>query len=263
MTKDRVRERLRHKMRAVTPWDYERLVLSEFPEIFKVKCFTNLCSLDKELFTHDFNRNLALAQKPGHVLVIPVAGQNNGVMPEGKLPRVSRVVLEKIQMFLSRHASPFAKISVENPVYERIRVRCRVSFTGRENPGRDIRRLNRVLWEYLSPWHPKGYEGRFGWQIRSEDVMAHISSQPYVNGLTRFSMLKMTDKTRGWYGLFDTCDPVHTGDAPELIQPFYPWSLAVPDTHHTIETVDSAVSEKGEAVGVNTLEIGTTFIIDR
>jgi hypothetical protein len=263
MTKDRVRERLRHKMRAVTPWDYERLVLSEFPEVFKVKCFTNLCSLDKELFTHDFNRNLALAQKPGHVLVIPVAGQNNEGLTEGKLPRVSRVVLEKIQTFLSCHASPFAKISVENPVYERIRVRCRVSFTGRENPGRDIRRLNRVLWEYLSPWHPKGYEGRFGWQIRSEDVMAHISAQPYVKGLTRFSMLKVTDKTRGWYGLFDTCDPVHTGDAPELIQPFYPWSLAVPDTHHTIETVDSAVPEKGEPVGVNTLEIGTTFIIDR
>ncbi|MCG8548864.1 MAG: hypothetical protein MI799_00520 [Desulfobacterales bacterium] len=263
MTKDRVRERLRHKMRAVTPWDYERLVLSEFPEVFKVKCFTNLCSLDKELFTHDFNRNLSLAQKPGHVLVIPVAGQNNAVMPEGKLPRLSRVVLERIRMFLSRHASPFAKISVENPVYERIRVRCRVAFAGRENPGRDIRRLNRVLWEYLSPWHPKGYGGRFGWQIRSEDVMAHISGQPYVNGLTRFSMLKMTDKTRGWYGLFDTSDPLHTGEAPELIQPFYPWSLAVPDTHHTIETVESAVPEKGEPVGIDTLEIGTSFIIDR
>ncbi|WP_020589081.1 baseplate J/gp47 family protein [Desulfobacter curvatus] len=263
MTKNRIRERLRHKMRAVTPWDYERLVLAEFPEVFKVKCFTNLSSLDKELFTHDFNRNLTLAQKPGNVLVVPVAGHTNEAMPEGKLPRLSRVILERIRKFLSRHASPFAKISVENPVYERIRVRCRVAFADRENPGRDIRRLNRTLWEYLSPWHPEGYGGRFGWQIRSEDVMAHISGQPYVKGLTRFSMLKMTDKTRGWYGLFDTSDPLHTIEAPELIQPFYPWSLAVPDTRHTIETVDVAVPEKGEPVGINTLEIGTTFIIDR
>lgn len=263
MTKDRVRERLRHKMRAVTPWDYERLVLAEFPEVFKVKCFTNLSSLDKEAFTHDFNQNLTLAQRPGHVLVVPVAGQDNEVLPGDKLPRLSRVVLERIQNFLSRHASPFAKISVENPVYERIRVRCRVAFAGRENPGRDIRQLNRALWEYLSPWHPEGYGGRFGWQLRSEDLMAHISRQPYVNRVTRFSMLKITDKSRDWYGLFDTRDPFYTGEAPKLIQPFYPWSLAVPDTRHTIEAAEIAVPEEAGPVGINTLEIGTTFIIDR
>lgn len=263
MTKTRVRERLRHKMRAVTPWDYERLVLSEFPEVFKVKCFTNLASLDKELFTHDFNRNLALAQRPGHVLVVPVARQKNGDEPEGKLPRLSRVVLERIQAFLTLHASPFAKISVENPVYERIRVRCRVTFSGRENPGRDIRRLNRALWAYLSPWHPEGYGGRFGWQIRSEDLMAYICRQPYVTGVSRFSMLKMTDKTRDWYGLFDTRDPFYNGEAPELIQPFYPWSLAVPAAGHTIETADHVVLEKAGPAGINTLEVGSTFIIDR
>ena len=262
-TKDRVRERLRHKMRAVTPWDYERLVLAEFPEVFKVKCFTNLSSLDKDAFTHDFNQNLILAQRPGYVLVVPVAGQKNEVLPGGKLPRLSRVVLEKIRKFLARHASPFAKISVENPVYERIRVRCRVAFAGRENPGRDILRLNRALWKYFSPWHPEGYGGRFGWQIRSEDLMAYISGRPYVTGVTRFSMLKITDKTRDWYGLFDTRDPFYIGEASELILPFYPWSLAVPDTHHTIEAADNVVPENAEPVGINTLEIGTTFIIDR
>ena len=34
----RVSERLRHKDRAVTMWDYERLVLEQFPDIYKVKC---------------------------------------------------------------------------------------------------------------------------------------------------------------------------------------------------------------------------------
>ena len=33
----RVSERLRHKGRAITPWDYERLVLNRFPSIYKVK----------------------------------------------------------------------------------------------------------------------------------------------------------------------------------------------------------------------------------
>ena len=34
----RVAERLRHRARALTPWDCERLVLQAFPEVFKLKC---------------------------------------------------------------------------------------------------------------------------------------------------------------------------------------------------------------------------------
>jgi hypothetical protein len=37
----RVSERLRHKARAITPWDYEHLVLDRFPVIYKVKCITH------------------------------------------------------------------------------------------------------------------------------------------------------------------------------------------------------------------------------
>ena len=37
----RVSERLRHKHRAITPWDYEHIVLDRFPSIYKVKCITH------------------------------------------------------------------------------------------------------------------------------------------------------------------------------------------------------------------------------
>jgi hypothetical protein len=37
----RVSERLRHKNRGVNIWDYERLVLDEFPELYKVKCLNH------------------------------------------------------------------------------------------------------------------------------------------------------------------------------------------------------------------------------
>lgn len=37
----RVSERLRHKGRAITAWDYEHLVLDRFPSIYKVKCITH------------------------------------------------------------------------------------------------------------------------------------------------------------------------------------------------------------------------------
>ena len=37
----RASERLRHKARAITPWDYEHLVLDRFPSIYKVKCISH------------------------------------------------------------------------------------------------------------------------------------------------------------------------------------------------------------------------------
>jgi len=37
----RVSERLRHKGRAITAWDYEHLILDRFPSIYKVKCITH------------------------------------------------------------------------------------------------------------------------------------------------------------------------------------------------------------------------------
>lgn len=37
----RVSERLRHKHRAITPWDYEHLVLDRFATIYKVKCISH------------------------------------------------------------------------------------------------------------------------------------------------------------------------------------------------------------------------------
>jgi len=37
----RVSERLRHKGRAISAWDYEHLVLDRFPSIYKVKCITH------------------------------------------------------------------------------------------------------------------------------------------------------------------------------------------------------------------------------
>lgn len=52
----RVSERLRHKDRAVTLWDYEHLVLESFTQIHKVKCLNHM-SKDSEI-------------APGHVKVV-------------------------------------------------------------------------------------------------------------------------------------------------------------------------------------------------
>jgi hypothetical protein len=259
--KYRVRDRLRHKMRAVTAWDYERLVLEQFPGIFKVKCFPNMVSDKKDAFSHEFKKNLALSTKAGHVLVIAVADGRNLAQPGTSPPRLSRVVLERIKDFLTGHAPASARISVQNPKYEQVRVVCSVKFNRIESPGKNTRRLNHDIFTYLSPWHGSGYTVRFGWRIRPSDVKAFIQNLSYVDNVTGFSMLKVTDKTRDYYGLFDTEDSGPASGPGDIIQPFYPWSLAVPAMSHDITVMQKKELKMATATGINDLEVGSTFII--
>lgn len=60
----RVSERLRHKARAITPWDYEHLVLDQFPSIYKVKCITHT---DPECLCREPEKRTAVTA-PGFVL---------------------------------------------------------------------------------------------------------------------------------------------------------------------------------------------------
>ncbi len=55
----RLGERLRHKDRAILAWDYERLVLERFPEVWKVQALA---------------RNTVHGNAPGDVLVVVVPG---------------------------------------------------------------------------------------------------------------------------------------------------------------------------------------------
>ncbi len=261
--KNRIRERLRHKNRAVTAWDYERLILEYFPDIFKVKCFTSFTADRADKFTPDFKNNISLSTRPGHVLIVVVPGIGQKNSDKSLRPMLSRIMLEQIRTFLIKHAPHHAEISVRNPVYEEIQVRCHVKFTGRSKTGEHVRQLNTDISEYLSPWSDIGYKIRFGWRIRPEEVQAFIGGLSYVEKTSGFSMLKITDKTRDYYDLQDTEDKKTNFRKGRPIRPFYPWSIIVPSREHFIEVMTDRRNIPARAAGINDLEIGTTFIIDR
>jgi hypothetical protein len=52
----RVSERLRHKQRAITGWDYERIILDRFPSIYKIKCIGHT---DPACLCRDFEKPMA------------------------------------------------------------------------------------------------------------------------------------------------------------------------------------------------------------
>ncbi|MCF6324582.1 MAG: baseplate J/gp47 family protein [Gammaproteobacteria bacterium] len=247
----RVSERLRHKGRASTSWDYERLVLERFPAIYKVKCFPNTVCYDD-------------APHPGNILVV--------VVPEIKLKQaadrtcergmVNSAELVRVRTFIQKLVSPFVTVEVRNPAYERIQVRCTVKFAGDINAGGlYINQLNQALSDYICPWCDTGYQAKFGWVIRADDIESYIRELDYVDFVTNFSMLHITDEANEKHTLKDTAKQDNRHDA--MIEPRYPWSLAVPMRRHFIETATSVEPVEAKPTGVNELEIGRTFIIGR
>ena len=242
----RISERLRHKNRASTPWDYERLVLEEFASVAKVKCFPNMVSSN-------------VRPAPGQVLVVVVPQVDGRAAVGCQRAMLGSIELERIRAFLQGLASSFVRFEVRNPVYEQVQVRCTVKFVGGVSDGVYINRLNKAISDYICPWQQQGYKARFGWNIRQKEIESYIRDLDYVDFVTNFSMLHISVDGTEHYSLFDSAARQVSNDAQ--IRPHYPWSLVMPAKRHYIETIQSAHSIKAELTGVNELEIGGTFII--
>lgn len=249
--KTRLSERLRHKNRALVPWDYERLILDQFPEMFLVKCFSNMVP-DPEN-----------PRRRGHILIVVIPDPRENPSLHLK-PMVNGLTLSKIADFVEGRSSPMARIKVRNPSYEQVQVRCTVKFREGTGGGYYIRAVDQAISNYLSPWNSSGGNGaQFGWSIRCNDVETLIRNLEYVESVTNFSMLHIAEDDQNYSVLMDTVlmDAVRGKVELEEIGPLFPWSIAIPARRHAIETSDNTRPIRPERTGINELRIGTTLII--
>lgn len=204
----RVSERLRHKNRAITTSDYEKLILEYFPSVFKVKCITHT---DPNCLCRDINaepedacspRDPQQEKKPviccgpqvapGHVLVVPIQDLKNRNAIDILQPRTSYRVLREIEAFLKKRTSPFVKIHARNPVYEEVLTAFRVQFYNGLDKGFFLGRLNEELREFLAPWaFDASTDVVFGSQIYASSVINFIEKRPYVDFITDFMMYQV------------------------------------------------------------------------
>ena len=126
---NRVSERLRHKGRAITPKDYEELVLQNFASVFKVKCFTADYWHDKEGVSGDS------CIPPGEVKIVVIPSIYGHEIKDKLHPKLKGYLLIEIQKFLQSLASSFVGITVSNPYYEQLKVHAHVQFKGPESSG--------------------------------------------------------------------------------------------------------------------------------
>ncbi|MCX2743876.1 hypothetical protein OO013_08365 [Mangrovivirga sp. M17] len=187
----RVSERLRHKDRAVTIWDYEKLILQEFPEIYRAKCITHT-----EVCRDDQNNIIADNEiKPGHVLVVTVPDLTDSQLKNSLRPYTKKSTLVKVREFLSSRISPFVQLEVQNPKFEEIQVDFKVSFMPEIG---DIQfyttLLNQSIIEFLSPWaFNNNAEISFGGKIHKSAIINFIEEQEHVDYVKDFKMYHKKD----------------------------------------------------------------------
>lgn len=172
----RASERLRHKNRAVSVWDYERLVLESFPEIYKVKCLP-----------HSDESNQV---DPGQVRLAVVADWRKRLTGDPLQPRTDQNLLLEIAKFIeTSHASPFTSVHVSNPFYETLLVDCKISFHTGYDPGYFSSLLDEELKKFLSPWaYDEGQDIVFGGKIHASDILGFIEEREYVDYVVDFDL---------------------------------------------------------------------------
>lgn len=188
----RASERLRHKNRAITYWDFERMVLEAFPFIFKVKCLSNTGRIE------DID--------PGKVAIIVISNlrRKNAVNPFQ--PKSSSITLSNVKSYLSKFVSPFVELSVENPIYEPILLDFKVSFKPGFDPGFYSQELNRDIKKHLSPWaFTEGEDIVVGGRISASSILKFIEERNYVDYVTNFELYHLYDGKNPRPGIGEVC----------------------------------------------------------
>jgi hypothetical protein len=237
----RVSERLRHKHRALTVWDYEHLILQQFPQIYKVKC------LPVDLQAHP--------DEPGRVEIIVIPDIKNKLPFNPFEPKAPADLLADIATYLSDKAPSFATVTVRNAYYVPVKVRFAVRFLPGSNEGFYKQRLNEEIIRFLSPW---AYEGDadivIGGRIYANTLINFIEERPYVDYVAEVKLF--TSEDRRTFRL-----AVASPDKGYYATTERPDGVLVTVRQHEIDMITEAGYEAETFRGINYMKIELDFTV--
>ena len=179
----RVSELLRHKGRAIQKFDYERLSLEAFPQIWRVKCIQHSFGLDGNLHLNDF------PMAPGYVLLAVAPDIRKLQASQSFEPKVPVSTLDNIYEFITQRTSPFVRLKVKNPWYQKVNFRLEVKlYQGKdENYYQEL--LMQELREFLAPWVKGAYQALiFGKCVYRSDIVEFLETRDYLDYIINLEM---------------------------------------------------------------------------
>ncbi len=189
----RVSERLRHKNRTVSLWDYERLVLEAFPEIFRVKCLNHT-----QYEPSDSGDGIYKELAPGHVTIVTVPNKQFHNLRDPLRPFTSLGMLTDVAEFIGSRVSCFVKLHVNNPQFEEVRVNMSVRFYDGFDETFYTNTLRESILRFLSPWaFPEGGNPTFGGKVYKSVLINFVEEQLYVDYVTDVQLFHDIKGTKG------------------------------------------------------------------
>ncbi|HEV8084462.1 MAG TPA: hypothetical protein VGP55_14745 [Chitinophagaceae bacterium] len=181
----RVSEGLRHKGRAIQKFDYERLALEAFPQLFKAKCINHSFALDAHLYKNDF------PYAPGYIILAVIPDLYKLKAGNSFEPKVPVSIIEKIETYIRKRTSPFVRFRAMNPRYEKINFCLRVKLLEGKDENYYREKLKQDLKELLAPWAVGKYDKlTFGQCVYRSDIIRFLENTDYVDFINDFRMGK-------------------------------------------------------------------------
>ncbi|MEB4593418.1 baseplate J/gp47 family protein [Candidatus Thiothrix sp. Deng01] len=229
----RVSERLRHKQRALTRWDYEHLTLEHFPQIYKAKC------VPAALLQTD--------APPGAVTVVVIPDIRNRLPANPFEPKAPADLLADIQSYLQSLAPEAATVMVRNARYVPFRIRMGVRFLPGHDVGYSRKLLNEALNRFLAPWaYQEGADIVIGGKIYANSIINFVERLPYIDYIAQLN----------FFGAGVSIDS--SGDSISANQQA---DVLVPEPEHVFDLIPESGYEQASFHGINHMRIGLDFIV--
>jgi hypothetical protein len=241
----RVSERLRHKNRAVTIWDYERLILDRFPRLYKVKC------VPADAGAHP--------DEPGRVDIIVIPDIRNQLPFDPFAPMASAELLADVEAFARASGPAWADVHVRNPRYLSLKTRFGVRF----KPGHDIgyckRRLNEELGRFLSPWaYDEGADIVIGEKIYATSIVNFVDKRDYVDYIASIRLFRSADGRDYELVLAPTGAARAQG---YFVTTDRPGGVLVAAREHEIDVISAREYTEEHYTGINYMKVELDFVV--
>lgn len=187
----RVSERLRHKNRAIGLWDYERLVLEAFPQVYKVKCLDHTRYEPSGDGSGPCSGGIYRELAPGHVTLIALPDLRLQKQRDPLKPYTSLGLLGDIQAYLAQRCGGFVQLHVRNPQFEEVRVAFALKLRDGFDEGYCTAQLQSAITRFLSPWAFDGAGApSFGGKVRKSALIHFVEAQACVDYVTDFRLYR-------------------------------------------------------------------------
>lgn len=192
--------RIFNRLRALTPADYEQLILERFPEIEKV------CCIPASEITHD-------NEPPVHQVNIVVFSRSD----DSVYPYTPVWKLNEIKQYILDFVSPCVVVNVINPLYENIEVHCiatvKLEVT---TDGETTRRMVDNVTNYFAEWISKGTLPDLGRSYYCKTLHSILANDRDVVKVFKLSINN------------ESVVDVHVGLNELTYQGKTPWSVLIP-----------------------------------